>query len=111
MPISKVLQKHDVRTVPLRGADLLKNPILTKGTAFSEEERDALGLRGLLPYRVFTLEEQVKRAYEEYKRKTSDIERNIYLSSLHDRNETVFFALLEQHLSEMTPMIYTPVEG
>ncbi len=92
-----------------RGQQLLRNPLLNKGTAFTERERDALGLRGLCPPRVFTIEEQIPRVYSAYQEKKTDLERNIYLSSLQDRNEVLFYRLVYEHLHEMTPMIYTPV--
>jgi malate dehydrogenase (oxaloacetate-decarboxylating) len=92
-----------------RGQALLRNPLLNKGTAFPESERDVFGLRGLVPPRVFTMEEQLPRVYQAYQEKKTDLERNIYLSSLQDRNETLFFRLVSDHLQEMTPIIYTPV--
>ncbi|MGH7163106.1 MAG: NAD-dependent malic enzyme, partial [Planctomycetota bacterium] len=92
-----------------RGQALLRNPLLNKGTAFPDDERDAFGLRGLLPARVFTIEEQVPRVCEAYRSFSTDIDRNIYLSSLQDRNETLFYRLVSEHLEEMTPTIYTPV--
>ena len=96
-------------TVGKRGHDLMRDPVLNKGTAFTEKERDAFGLRGLLPRSVCTMEEQLERVYGAYQLQTSDLGRNLFLSSLQDRNETLFFSLLMGHLGEMTPMIYTPV--
>src|SRR5258705_3800690 len=98
------------RTV-VSGTDLLNLPILNKGTAFTEAERKQLGLEGLLPPHVETLEEQVVRAYEAYKRKEDDLERHIYLRALQDTNEVLFYRLLLDHIEEMTPMVYTPVVG
>jgi len=95
----------------LRGMELLDTPLLNKGTAFSDEERAALGLHGLLPYRVETIEEQVTRAYEAYRRKTDDLERHIYLRALQDTNEVLFYRLVLSHLEEMMPIVYTPVVG
>jgi len=92
-----------------RGMDLLNRQELNKGTAFTEEERNRLGLHGLLPPHVETLEEQVVRAYEAYKRKDDDLERHIYLRALQDTNEVVFYRLLVDHIEEMTPIVYTPV--
>jgi len=92
-----------------RGQAVLRNPLLNKGTAFPEEEREALGLRGLLPPRVFTLEEQLPRVYEAFQSFKTDIDQHIYLSALQDRNETLFYRLVGDHLHEMTPKIYTPV--
>jgi malate dehydrogenase (oxaloacetate-decarboxylating) len=92
-----------------RGMDLLDRPGLNKGTAFTEEERSMLGLHGLLPPHVESLEEQVVRAYEAYKRKDADLERHIYLRALQDTDEVLFYRLLLDHIEEMTPMVYTPV--
>src|ERR1700754_38560 len=91
------------------GTDLLNLPILNKGTAFTEAERKQLGLEGLLPPHVETLDEQVVRAYEAYKRKGDDLERHIYLRALQDTNEVLFYRLLLDHIEEMTPMVYTPI--
>jgi malate dehydrogenase (oxaloacetate-decarboxylating) len=92
-----------------RGMDLLNRQGLNKGTAFTEEERTKFGLDGLLPPHVESLEEQVVRAYEAYKRKDDDLERHIYLRALQDTNEVLFYRLLLDHIEEMTPMVYTPV--
>jgi malate dehydrogenase (oxaloacetate-decarboxylating) len=92
-----------------RGIELLNHPGLNRGTAFTEEERRQSGLNGLLPPHVESLEEQVVRAYEAYKRKGDDLERHIYLRALQDANEVLFYRLLLEHIEEMTPMVYTPV--
>jgi malate dehydrogenase (oxaloacetate-decarboxylating) len=92
-----------------RGMDLLNRQGLNKGTAFTEEERSKLGLHGLLPPYIESLEEQVVRAYGAYKRKDDDLERHIYLRALQDTNEVLFYRLLLDHIEEMTPMVYTPV--
>jgi malate dehydrogenase (oxaloacetate-decarboxylating) len=89
--------------------DLLNHQGLNKGTAFTEEERSALGLHGLLPPYIESLEEQVARAYGAYKRKDDDLERHIYLRALQDTNEVLFYRLLLDHIEEMTPIVYTPV--
>jgi malate dehydrogenase (oxaloacetate-decarboxylating)(NADP+) len=94
-----------------RGSALLANPLLNKGTAFSEEERDALGLRGLLPPRVFSLEEQVARAYTNFLRQPEPLDKYVFLTLLQNRNETLFYKLLETHPEEMIPIIYTPTVG
>jgi malate dehydrogenase (oxaloacetate-decarboxylating) len=91
-----------------RGMDLLNRQYLSKGTAFTEEERKEFGLQGLLPPYVETLEEQVARAYEAYQRKDDDLERHIYLRALQDTNEVLFYQLLLGHIEEMTPIVYTP---
>jgi malate dehydrogenase (oxaloacetate-decarboxylating) len=92
-----------------RGMDLIDNPGLNKGTAFTEEERNELQLHGLLPPHIESLEEQLVRAYEAYKRKDDDLERHIYLRALQDTNEILFYRLLLDHIEEMTPIVYTPV--
>ena len=97
----------DLSTIP-RGLDLLNRQGLNKGTAFTEEERTEFGLHGLLPPHLETLDEQVVRAYEAYKRKDDDLERHIYLRALQDANEVLFYRLLLEHIEEMTPMVYTP---
>jgi malate dehydrogenase (oxaloacetate-decarboxylating) len=97
----------DLSTIP-RGLDLLNRQSLNKGTAFTEEERTEFGLHGLLPPHLETLDEQVVRAYEAYKRKDDDLERHIYLRALQDANEVLFYRLLLEHIEEMTPMVYTP---
>jgi len=93
------------------GIDFLHDPTLNKGTAFTKEERDRLGLRGLLPPRIFSLSEQEKRIREHYKRKTVDLEKYIYLISLQDRNETLFYRFLLNNVEELMPIVYTPVVG
>src|SRR4051794_38644680 len=94
-----------------RGVNLLERPTLNKGTAFTKDERSRLGLHGLLPPHVETLDEQVVRAYEAYRRKDDDLERHIYLRALQDTNEVLFYRLLLDHIEEMTPMVYTPVDA
>src|SRR5919202_368050 len=91
------------------GKDLMSDPTLNKGTAFTDEERTEFYLHGLLPPVVETLEQQCMRAYEAYKRKDDDLERHIFLRALQDTNETLFYALLYRHICEMAPIIYTPV--
>lgn len=93
------------------GMDLLHNPLLNHGTAFTEEERDAYKLRGLLPPRVFTQERQVKRSLGNFHKKRNDMEKYIYLIGLEDRNETLFYRLVMDNLEEMMPIIYTPTVG
>ena len=94
-----------------RGVALLHDPILDKGTAFTEAERDALNLRGLLPPHVHTLEEQAERVLLNFHAKPNDLERYIHLISLQDRNETLFYYVVVQHLEQMMPIIYTPTVG
>ncbi|MBP1620430.1 MAG: NAD-dependent malic enzyme, mitochondrial [Acidobacteria bacterium] len=94
-----------------KGVALLHDPSLNKGTAFTEAERDALGLRGLLPPHVNTQDEQVARVLENLRRKTSNLEKYINLAALHDRNEALFFRVVMENIDEMMPIIYTPTVG
>jgi malate dehydrogenase (oxaloacetate-decarboxylating)(NADP+) len=94
-----------------RGTTLLQDPTLNKGTAFTEAERDMLGLRGLLPAHIATQEEQVERVLENFRRKSTDLERYINLAALHDRNETLFYRVVVDNPDEMMPIIYTPTVG
>jgi len=94
-----------------RGFNILHNPKLNKGTAFTDEERDALGLRGLLPDSVTTQQTQIRRILDNIHRKAYDIERYIFLSSLQKRNERLFYRLLIDHIEELMPLIYTPTVG
>jgi malate dehydrogenase (oxaloacetate-decarboxylating)(NADP+) len=93
------------------GVDLLHNPSLNKGTAFTDEERAVLGLRGLLPPRVHTQDEQVKRVMENFRRQETDLGRYIHMIALQDRNETLFYRVVLDHLEKMMPIIYTPTVG
>jgi malic enzyme len=93
------------------GRPVLLNPFTNKGTAFTAEERKALRIAGLVPPAAFRIEEQLNRVYENYKAKTTNLERFIYLASLQDRNETLFFRLVHEHIDEMMPIVYTPVVG
>lgn len=95
----------------LRGRELIDEPLLNKGTAFSEEERAKLGLYGLLPPHQENLDEQVARAYEAFGRYESDIQKHVYLRTVQDANEVLFYALVTRHLAEMMPIIYTPIVG
>jgi malate dehydrogenase (oxaloacetate-decarboxylating) len=88
-----------------RGLAVLNSPFLNKGTAFTPEERQALGLIGLLPPEISTLETQVKRAYIQYERLPDALSKNIYLTALHDRNEVLFYRLFSEHLREMIPIV------
>lgn len=95
----------------VRGVAVLADPLLNKGTAFTDRERDALGLRPLLPPRVFTLEEQVNRSLTALRRKQDNIEKYIYLTNLQNRNEVLFYRLVVDNIEEMVPLIYTPTVG
>src|ERR671919_405217 len=101
--------KKSIIGTELSGKDLISDPVLNKGTAFNYEERFRFDLHGLLPPVIESLELQCVRAYEAYKRKGDDLERHIFLRALQDTNETLFYALLYRHISEMAPIIYTPV--
>jgi malate dehydrogenase (oxaloacetate-decarboxylating) len=90
---------------------VLSNPMLNRGTAFTPQERRALGLQGLLPSGVSTLEGQLRRVYAQYRRQSDDLAKNVFLANLRDRNEVLFYRLLTDHLEEMLPIVYTPTVG
>jgi malate dehydrogenase (oxaloacetate-decarboxylating)(NADP+) len=104
------MSTHRYRGTPT-GVPLLNDPTLNKGTAFTEEERDTLKLRGLLPPRILTQEQQVEKVLETCRAKDSDLEKYIYLISLHDRNEQLFYRVVMDHVDELMPIIYTPTVG
>ncbi len=105
------MSNSNVIQTTLRGKELLSNPFLNKGTAFTKQEREELGLEGLLPPQVLTLDEQVKRAYEQYSIRTTNLFKNGLLYDLYNRNVVLFYRLLKDHLSEMLPIVYTPTVG
>ena len=105
----KTWQKY--MAVRQKGKALLNNPFTNKGPAFTSRERDDLELYGLLPSSVSTMEEQLLRNYENFKAQPTDLEKYNFLAELHDRNETLFFRLLDEHMEEMTPIVYTPTVG
>ena len=111
--MSYVVSGHSAALIEtsLTGQLLLDNPLLNKGSAFSDDERRELGLLGLLPPHSSTVEEQLARTYENYRRKQSDLERYVFLTALQDRNEILFYRLLLEHITEMMPVIYTPTVG
>ena len=94
--------------IPYAGPSLLETPLLNKGSAFSEEERSHFNLTGLLPPRFESIDEQVERAYMQYRTFDTNLNKHIYLRAIHDNNETLFFKLVQAHLAEMMPIIYTP---
>ena len=95
----------------LRGRQVFGEPRINKGTGFLPEEREALGLVGLMPYKVFTLEEQAARSYAQYSAQPTALAKNVFLTALHDRNEVLYYRLLTDHLPEMLPIVYTPTIG
>ncbi len=97
--------------VYLRGQQLIADPLLNKGSYFTIEERASLELSGLLPPGVSTVEEQIGRALDSYRRKPDDLERYLFLLGLLNRNETLFYRLLAENLTEMLPIVYTPTVG
>jgi len=94
-----------------RGLAVLDDPEVNRGTAFTLAERDYLGLHGLLPSAVETMDEQTARCYEQFKAKDSDVEKWVFLSQLHDNNEVLFYRLVGDHVHEMLPIVYTPTVG
>ncbi|MDB4645068.1 NAD-dependent malic enzyme [Rubripirellula sp.] len=94
-----------------RGRQLIEDPLLNRGTAFSDSHRRELGLRGLLPPHVETLEMQAERAYEAYRGQASDLDKHVFLRQLQDENETLYYRLLLNHVQEMMPIVYTPIVG
>ncbi|MGE3289394.1 MAG: NAD-dependent malic enzyme [Pseudonocardia sp.] len=94
-----------------RGAVVLATPAVNRGTAFTRQERRELGILGLLPARVSTIEEQLHRTYEQYSAQPSDLRKWVYLATLRDRNEVLFHRLLSEHVAEMLPIVYTPTVG
>src|ERR1700751_1992212 len=102
------------RTTPAyspHGLALLRDPLLNKGTAFTEQERDALGLRGFLPAGVLSMQSQVERILLNLRSLPNDLEKYVALNSLHDRNEALFFRIVCDHIDEIQPLIYTPTVG
>ncbi len=97
--------------IPYAGPTLLESPLLNKGSAFSKQERESFNLSGLLPPRFESIDEQAARAYRQYQSFKNDINKHIYLRAIHDNNETLFFKLVHDHLTEMLPIIYTPTVG
>jgi malate dehydrogenase (oxaloacetate-decarboxylating) len=97
--------------VGFKGRDVQLNSFTNKGTAFTQRERDELGLHGLVPPSVSTIQQQMQRTYGAFQQKGSNLEKFIYLTALQDRNETLFYRLVLEHIDEMMPIVYTPVVG
>ena len=100
-----------VARVRVRGRSVLASALLNRGTAFTPAQREALGLAGLLPDAVSTMEVQLARVYAQYQREHGDLAKNLYLANLRDRNEVLFYRLLTEHIAEMLPVVYTPTVG
>src|SRR3954471_19975389 len=94
-----------VARINVRGSAVLSSPTINRGTGFTLEERDALGLTGLLPTGVSTLEGQVRRVWAQYQQQPTDLAKWVYLANLRDRNEVLFYRLLSEHLPEMLPVV------
>ncbi len=110
MPSQNVNTKRPLY-IPYAGNTLLELPLLNKGSAFTEDERKSFNLHGLIPHVTESIEEQSQRSYQQYCAFNSDINKHIYLRNIQDTNETLFYHLIENHLSEMMPIIYTPTVG
>ena len=100
-----------VARINVRGQAVLASPTINRGTAFTEPERRVLGLTGLLPTAVSTLEGQVRRTYGQFRAQSSPLRKWVYLANLRDRNEVLFYRLLSEHIAEMLPIVYTPTVG
>src|ERR1035438_7002565 len=105
----KIMSTSTTRTPAVPG--VLDDPMHNRGVAFSAAEREALGLTGRLPAAVLTLEEQAERAYRQLQQQGGDLAKNVYLEQLHDRNETLYYRLLAEHLTELLPVVYDPTVG
>jgi len=102
---------HYIASDSSRGIALLRDPLLNKGTGFTEQERDALGLRGLLPAHVLSMEAQAERVMTNLRSLPNDLEKYVALNALHDRNEALFFRIVSDNIDEIQPLIYTPTVG
>jgi malate dehydrogenase (oxaloacetate-decarboxylating) len=105
-PMAKHRQTEDgCHETTARGLAVLNSPLLNKGTAFTVGERKELGLTGLIPPDISTLTDQTQRAYIQYERLADALSKNVYLTTLHDRNEVLFYRLFSEHLREMIPIV------
>ncbi|MDT7580142.1 MAG: hypothetical protein QOK35_1406, partial [Pseudonocardiales bacterium] len=109
----ELIQSADGYTARIfdRGAAVLANPTINRGTAFTYEQRSELGLTGLLPTGVSTLDSQLRRTYAQYRAQGTDLAKWVYLTNLRNRNEVLFYKLLAEHIEEMLPIVYTPTVG
>ncbi|STX50594.1 malate dehydrogenase [Legionella busanensis] len=105
------VHKKNVEEISVTDFNLILNPILNKGSAFTYEEREEFNLFGLLPPEVSTMEQQRARSYEAFRSRKTDLEKYIYLRDLQDSNETLYYSLLIEHITEIMPIVYTPVVG
>lgn len=110
MTAENIIKKHALY-IPYAGYTLLELPLLNKGSAFSQEERSNFNLHGLIPHAIETIEEQSQRSYQQFTAFNDAINKHIYLRNIQDTNETLFYRLLEDHLEEIMPIIYTPTVG
>ena len=101
----------EIVEVPLAALSLLDCPVFNKGSAFPDDERAEFGLHGLLPPHVGSIDEQLERRYRDFQQKRTELQQHIYLRDLQDRNEVLFYRLMADHITEMMPLIYTPVVG
>ncbi len=99
------------KRAPYTSTELLSDPLLNKGSAFTQKERDAFGLNGLLPYHVSSMEEQLRRRYANFSEQKGELAKYTFLSALQNRNEVLFYRLLQEHVKEMLPLVYTPTVG
>lgn len=109
--MSDITERKKPLYIPYAGPTLLETPLLNKSSAFSHAERKEFNLTGLLPPRYETIQEQVSRAYQQYRSFETPLNKHIYLRAIQDNNETMFFRLVKEHIEEMMPIIYTPTVG
>lgn len=107
---AKSMAQKPTYRIALRGDGILTSPRWNKGTAFNERERKAFGLTGRLPYRINTLEEQIARAYDQLQARQEPLRKNSFLQSLKDQNWILYYALIQNNLRELMPIVYTPTE-
>ena len=98
-------------SVPTKGADVTRNPLYNKGSAFSTGERDRLGIRGLVHPKITPMDLQIERVMKNFRNKGSDIDKYLFISELHNRNETLYHRVLIDYIEELAPIVYTPTVG